>query len=133
MQTLFESDIKVSFDKCIFENMRKTAVELLRNTEKNQYTQCISLFSSKEKEYTVIIKKALTNEKAEEESLLERLKKIEDTEIYYVLCMWQDECIDIPSYAFRKMLCDLNSKNYKSLLFVTTRNGISVKELSKTI
>ena len=133
MRSLFESNTKISFDGSVFKNMRNTAVELLRNTEKAQYVQCIILFSSKEKKYAITIKNALLTERTEEESLFERLKKVEDTEIKYVLCMWQDGCIDIPSHDFRKKLCDLNPKNYKSLLFVTTKKEVSVKELSKTI
>ena len=56
-----------------------------------------------------------------------------DTEIRYVLCMWQDSGIDVPSYAFRDLLCTLNSKNSESLLFVMTAEGVSVTKVSTTM
>jgi len=51
----------------------------------------------------------------------------------YVLCMWQDGCIDIPSRTFRKMLCAMNPQNADALLFVMTPNGVSVVKLANTM
>lgn len=113
--------------------MKKTAVDLLRNAEEGQYPQAIVLSSAMGKEYGAIIKNALFEEKTDEASLLERLKTAEDTEIRYVLCMWRHEEIDIPSFAFRKMLCAVHSKNSESLLFVMTKDGASVIKVSATM
>ena len=69
----------------------------------------------------------------EEKKLLEKLKASGDTEIRYVLCMWQDNNVDIPSFAFRKMLCDLDQKNQEAILFVMTTEGISATKMSATM
>ena len=102
-------------------------------TEKGQYTQVIVLFSVMGREYGSIVKNAAAEEKSDESALLEVLKKADDTEVQYVLCKWQGNGIDIPSYKFRKMLCALNSKNSESLMFVMTKNGVSGIKMSETM
>jgi len=91
MQSLFELKTKTMLDLTIFECMKEKAIELLSNSEKNQYTQAI------------------------------------------VLCIWQDQCIDIPSFAFRNLLLDLNEKNSESTLFIMTTDGVSGIKLSATM
>lgn len=133
MESLFDLTAKISFDENTFANMRKTAIELLHNTEKGQYTQAIVLSTAAGNEYSAVINNALSEEKTDETDLLEKLKEVEDTNIRYVLCIWQDNSIDIPSFAFRNMLYTLNSKNSDSLLFVMTDNGVSVMKLSASM
>ncbi len=69
----------------------------------------------------------------EEKELIEKLKAAGDTEIRYVLCMWQDNSVDIPSFAFRKMLCELDQKNQEAALFVMTTEDISAIKMSVTM
>ena len=56
-----------------------------------------------------------------------------DTEIGFVLCMWLDVNIDIPSFAFRKLLLESNEKNADTTLFVMTGGGVSEIKLSATM
>lgn len=133
MKSLFEFKTEIPFDLNVFECMKKIAVESLSGTEKNQHTQAIVLFSTAGNKYSAIIKNALSKERLDEKALLEKLKIANDTEIRYVLCMWQDNGIDIPSYNFREMLCELNPENKKSLIFVMTKDGVSLIELSATM
>ena len=133
MQSLFELKTKITFDSDVFDNMKEMAIKLLYNTESGKYTQAIVLFSATGNKYSTIIRNACSKEKTEETSLIERLKIAEDTELRYVLCVWQDNSIDIPSFAFRKMLCTLNPKNSESLLFVMTAEGVSAIKVSATM
>ena len=135
MQTLFElkTDIKLPYDEKIFEKMKETALNLLNNEEKDEYTQAIVLFSATANEYGITVKNAMSKEKTEEAALLEKLKAASDTEIDYVLCMWQDKNIDIPSYSFREMLCELDKKNAECLIFVMTADGIGAVKLVSTM
>lgn len=133
MQTLFELKTNMPFDADIFERMKKTASDLLRNTEKEQYTQAIVLLSKKGNEYGTIIRNVLSEDKTEESALLEGLRAADDTEICYILCMWGDACIDIPSFAFRARLCTANPQNTESKIFVMTQNGVSVMKLANTM
>lgn len=113
--------------------MKKRAEALLQNSEHEQYTQAAVLHSDTQKEYSAIIKNALSSERTDERSLLESLKRVGDTGIRCVLCMWQDGNIDIPSLEFRKMLLALNEQNARALIFVMTKNGISSIKLENTI
>ncbi len=133
MKTVFELNNKLQFDKDIFERMQKNASDILSNATKEEYTQAIVLLSSKGKEYSRVIKNALSQDKIDEASLLETLIAENDTYIYRVLCMWQDGGIDIPSLKFRKMLCESSSKNLESGIFVKTKDGYSVINLSVTL
>ncbi len=133
MQSIFDLKTELPFDMAVFASMKKRAEALLQNTEHEQYTQAVVLLSDTQKEYSAIIKNALSKERTDERSLLEGLKSAGDTGISYILCMWQDGSIDIPSLKFRKMLFDLNEQNARSLIFVMTKNGISGAKLENTI
>lgn len=116
-----------------FDNMKKSASELLKDAETSQYTQAIVLSSVNGKEYGAAINNAVSEEKADETALLERLKAVNDTKIHYVLCMWQDGSIDLPSFAFRNLLCAIHPDNSEALLFVMTDDGVSSVSLSATM
>ena len=131
MRTLFELKTNIPFDADIFERMKKTASDLLRHTESAQYTQAIVLFSQKGTEYAAVIKNALSEDRTED--FLEGLRAADDTDIDYILCMWGDTCIDIPSFAFRARLCTANPQNTESKIFVMTQNGVSVMKLANTM
>ena len=53
--------------------MKKSASELLKDAETSQYTQAIVLSSVNGKEYGAAINNAVSEEKADETALLERL------------------------------------------------------------
>ena len=118
--------------KTIFEDMKNTAKNLLDGAEKAQYTQAIVLLSQRN-EYAAVINNAISKEKREEEALLKRLKDADDTEVRYLLCMWADGNIDLPSFDFRKMLCEVSEKNIDTQIFVMTQNGVALKKLEATM
>ena len=133
MKSFFERKTKMPYDLDVLEDMKATAFDLLCNTNKEKYTQAIVLYSATGNQYHEIIKNACSKDMTEEKELIEKLKAAGDTEIRYVLCMWQDNNVDIPSFAFRKMLCDLDQKNQEAILFVMTTEGISATKMSATM
>ena len=138
MHTLFELNTKIDVDAAAFERMMNAAeAELskaeLSKAENSQYIQAIVLLSVKGNEYSTRIKNALSKEKSGETALLKRIKDLNDTEIRYALCLWQDGGIDIPSYWFRKSLCTLDPKNTETLLFVMSTDGIGGIKVSTTM
>lgn len=133
MKSLFELKTKITPDFTVFECMKEKATEILSDTEKSQYTQAIVLYSAAGNEYSAVIRNALSKEKKDETSLLCKIQEAKDSEICFVLCMWQDKCIDIPSFDFRKLLLDLNENNSESTLFVMTADGVSGIKLSATM
>ena len=133
MRSLFELKTKLTVDMSVFEQMKKTAEIELSKAETGQYTQSVVLLSAKGNEYSTLIKDALSKEKSDETALLKRIKDLNDTEIRYALCLWQNGGLDIPSYWFREALCTLDLKNTETLLFVMTADGISGIKVSTTI
>ena len=133
MHTLFELNTKIVVDAAVFERMMNAAEAELSKAEKSQYIQAIVLLSANGNEYSTLIKNALSKEKSDETALLKRIKDLNDTEIRYALCLWQDGGIDIPSYWFRKSLCTLDLKNTETLLFVMTADGIGGIKVSTTM
>ena len=133
MHTLFELNTKIDVDAAAFERMMNAAEAELSKAEKSQYIQAIVLLSVKGNEYSTLIKNALSKEKSDETALLKRIKDLNDAEIRYALCLWQDGGIDIPSYWFRKSLCTLDPKNAETLLFVMSTDGIGGIKVSTTM
>ena len=131
--SLFELKNPIAVDMCLFEKMKKTATELLRDAEEGQHTQAVVLFSAKGNEYGAVIKDTIAEDDSDEVALIESLKAADDTEIKYVLGMWQGNAIDIPSYKLRKMLRELNCQNSESVLFVMTFDGISGIKVAVTM
>ncbi|MBQ5725557.1 MAG: hypothetical protein IIV80_05320 [Clostridia bacterium] len=134
MQTLFELKTKLPVDMVVFKQMEKIAEAELSKAEPGRYTQAVVLLSNTGNEYSTLIKNALSKDRADETALFEKMKSLNDTEICYVLCIWQgNKCIDVPSYAFRELLFELNSKNTEALLFVMTVDGVAVIKASATM
>lgn len=131
--SLFELESPIAVDFCLFEKMKKAAMELLSAAEKGQNTQAVVLFSAKGNEYVAVIKDTIAEDDSDETALIESLKAADDTEIKCILCMWQCGGIDIPSYRLRKMLCELNCQNSEPVLFVMTLDGISGIKLAETM
>ena len=133
MQYLFDPKIKNAPDFEIFKSMKEKAIELLSNTENCKYTQAIVLRSSKGNEYGTVIRNALSKERYDEQVLLQKIQDANDSTICFVLCMWQEQCIDIPSYDFRKALLELNEENAEAMIFVMTACGASEIKLLSTM
>ena len=133
MKSLFELKTKITPDLTVFECMKEKAIELLSCVKKGTYTQAIVLRSVAGNEYGTIIRNALSEEKADEVSLLRKIQEAEDDEICFVLCMWQDKSIDIPSFAFRNLLLGLTEKNSEATVFVMTTDGVDGIKLSSTM
>ena len=133
MHALFELNTKIDVDAAAFERMMNAAEAELSKAEKSQYIQAIVLLSVKGNKYSTLIKNALSKEKSDETALLKRIKDLNDAEIRYALCLWQDGGIDIPSYWFRKSLCTLDPKNTETLLFVMSTDGIGGIKVSTTM
>ena len=133
MQYLFDPKIKNAPDFEIFKSMKEKAIELLSNTENCKYTQAIVLRSSKGNEYGTVIRNALSKERYDEQVLLQKIQDANDSTICFVLCMWQEQCIDIPSYDFRKALLKLNEENAEAMIFVMTACGASEIKLLSTM
>ena len=121
------------FVSSIFDKMRQTAEFLLKDISTTKMTQAVVLLSSKGKEYSTIIEDVLAEEKLAEKSLLRELLANDDTEIGYILVVWKNGCVDVPSYDFREMLCRMNIENKNASIFFRCEAGYRVKPLGVTM
>ena len=121
------------FVRSVFDQMMQTAVHMLKDAPNARLTQAVVLLSSKGKEYSTIIEDVLAEEKLAEKSLLRELLTNDDTEIGYILVVWKNGCVDIPSYDFRKMLCRLNIENKNAAIFLMGEVGYHTKPLRVTM
>ena len=121
------------FVSSIFDKMRQTAEFLVKDISTTKMTQAVVLLSSKGKEYSTIIEDVLAEEKLAEKSLLRELLANDDTEIGYILVVWKNGCVDVPSYDFREMLCRMNIENKNAAIFLMSEARYSVKPLGATM
>ena len=121
------------FVPSIFDKMWQTSESLLKDISTTKMTQAVVLLSSKGKEYSTIIEDVLTEEKNAEKSLVSELRANDDTEICYILAVWKNGCVDVPSYDFRKMLCRLNIENKNAAIFLMGEAGYHTKPLRVTM
>lgn len=133
MKSMFDIKNPLPFDEKLFNKMSAIAKESLEEAKKQQYTQSIVLLTSCGGEYCSVITNALSAEKTDEADLIERLIAANDTCVSSILCMWGDGNIDIPSFAFRKILCELNPDNLNAGILVNTFNGYSAIKLGNTM
>ena len=121
------------FVRSVFDQMMQTAVHKLKDEPETGMTQAIVLLTSKGKEYSAIIEDVLSEEKIAEKALIKEMCKDNDTELRYILTVWKNGCVDIPSYDFRKMLCRMNLENKNTAIFLMGEAGYHVKSLDTTM
>ena len=66
---------------------------------------------------------------ADEENFVKKLLNQGDCEIKYVVAMWTEESIEIPSMNFRKLLLEASPKNAQAILVGQGENGIVCKTI----
>lgn len=133
MKTYLELTEKLPCDLTLFERMKTAATELLNQTEAERNTQALVLLSANGEIYGTAVKNACGEERTEERALIHRFKVCGDTEIRWGLCLWADQNPDLPSFAFRKALLELDPKNGETLWFVRTKDGISTVRCAATV
>lgn len=61
------------------------------------------------------------------------LTNVEDAHIRYLIHVWKDHTLDVPSYGLRKALTELHPENGKALLMLRGENGFSILRLGDTM
>lgn len=69
----------------------------------------------------------------DEENFIQMLLNIADSEVKYVVCMWNDCNVEIPSFHFRKQLLAANPKNAKTVILLQTEPCLIYKDLKWTM
>ena len=59
----------------------------------------------------------------DEEQFMKLLQEKADSEVKYIVCMWKNGSVEIPSMHFRKMLLEASPKNADAIFAVLTGDG----------
>ena len=121
------------FDQNVFDKLYSTAIKTLEQSNPQKNTQVIIVFTSKDNEYSTVISNVLSKDGSEEKMLLDVMAESKDTCIRYIMCVWHNGAIDLPSYRFRKMLVEFNPANGDAGIFIKTRDAYGIIKLSNTL
>lgn len=55
------------------------------------------------------------------------------TDIRQVVCMWSDGSLDVPSYDFRQMICDLHENNQNAEMLLRGEKGYLKKTIAQVM
>ena len=124
-----------------FKQMLLVVKNALQSITPNQYTQVIALCCDNGCIYHTVINNALSGEKTAEQQLINQLIENKATLVKKIVCVWaKDEvtanmldCLDMPSFDFRKMLCDCNSDNVNAEILLHSKEGFITKSIGQTM
>ena len=60
---------------------------------------------------------------------LDVLTQSDDTMVTKLVAMWKEGCVDVPSYAFRKSLLELDDANRQTKVLLRSENGYITKPI----
>lgn len=75
----------------------------------------------------------LDDQAACEEKILNTFVTQKDTAIAFLVTMWRDHWIDLPSYGLRQKLIDLDGSNREALLVLQGENCLVVHTIGSTM
>lgn len=56
-----------------------------------------------------------------------------DTRVLYLIHVWRDHTLDVPSYDLRRMLLELHPENQDALMLLTGRESFTIRSLGSTM
>ena len=60
---------------------------------------------------------------------LDTMAKANDTVVAKMVAMWNEGCVDVPSYAFRKALLELDDANRQTKVLLRSESGYITKAI----
>lgn len=63
------------------------------------------------------------------QKMLDVMVQANDTVVTKMVAMWKGECVDVPSYAFRKALLALDAANGQTEVILRTESGYITKAI----
>lgn len=70
-------------------------------------------------------------EPSEEDTFLEMLLEQGDAEIQYILCMWHNYQLDVPSLHFRRRLVEICPRNKDAVVLLLGENAFHAKRVEQ--
>lgn len=109
-----------------------TEAEQLLKTEKTAQ-QIIVVQTSKFNVYHCANRDIVSGDTTDEDCFVKMLYEKSDIEIKYIICIWNDCTIDIPSMHLRRSLIDLSPKNLNTLVLLQGEGAIIAKKIGTLV
>ncbi|MBD5461392.1 MAG: hypothetical protein HDR26_10695 [Lachnospiraceae bacterium] len=114
-----------------FREMLELARQKMLSCNAQEHTQIIAALSTCGNFYYKVIHNPLTEELTDEKCFIEELVKNQDTQLKKFICLWANGNIDIPSFHFRKLLCDANCLTSETEILLQSVDGYIIKTYSQ--
>ncbi|MBQ9919898.1 MAG: hypothetical protein IJO49_03630 [Clostridia bacterium] len=106
------------------------------NQKKYEFHQCLVLTTADEEQIVYpITADSVDALKSQSCAYIESLiKKYNDNSIKKILCMWENNTIDVPSSDFMKKLCEINIENRNAIVLLNAGTDVyTAKKISDII
>ncbi len=115
-----------------FGSMIKETADLLKSIENHNNKQVIAVRIANGKIYKAVVDQTSASDADREEQKL--LDAIGDNDaVTQLICCWSGGCFDVPSYNFRKKLCELNPNNESALMLLQGKKSFITKAVKVTL
>lgn len=135
MKTIFyaKSEDEIVGELGEFELIKKRADTLRKICEVQPYTQIVVILTSNHNMYGTVIDNVMDSAHPCEYAFLKELQNKHDTDIRQLVCMWSDGNLDVPSYDFRQMICDLHENNQNAEMLLRGAKGYLKKTIAQVM
>lgn len=112
-----------------YNTIVRKAEDIVKKITNNNTKQVLVVQTTDNKIYKSIIDHS-TDTDAEEQRLLNMIGK--NDAVIRLICCWNDGSFDVPSYAFRKMLCELHTNNMNCEMILSGQDCYIKKTIAQT-
>lgn len=109
------------------EAIKASALQLLQQYPSAM--QIIVVLTSSGNQYHMAIDDIPQNRVISENAITELLLQNQDTQVQYLVCMWSNGSIDVPSWHLQELLSSIDPKNSHAQILVNTFHGLHTKSL----
>ena len=114
-----------------FAELYEEAKKLIKSDSSAQ--QVLVVLTSKYQMYHFTNHDIMSADITEEETFIKMLMDKNDAEVKYMVCMWDNFMLDVPSQHFRSRLTQINPLNGNTRILLQGNETWTTKELIKTV
>lgn len=103
--------------------------EAKRLVELNPSADQVIVVKTEQSNVYHFINNPLSGDYENEDRFVQMLLDQKDSVVKYIVCMWNNYALDIPSFHLRKLLLDANSRNGDTAMVMQGEEKIIVKDL----
>ncbi len=127
MTCVMRASLKSASINLLYKNLLKEAEKLLKADPSAE--QAVVVLTSKGNMFSFANRNVMSGSVEDEIAFVRALTENGDTEIRYMVCMWEDATPDVPSCHLRDLLVELNPANQNIEILLKSSEGFLVKSL----